>query len=529
MAALERAAYQLVALTKLISNEQRAILICDGVGVGKTIAAGFILTYLVAANRRSGLVVCPPSLVDKWFLELRSKFALDVVAIRTGEELALTIDDWDLRLDVPRVFIMPSSLLGKTSGARFSGPVVFDEIHNYRNPETQAWGAAKALSINASYRVGLSATPINNGVDDLAAELSILLDLNIYAAQALVQDLWRPGRQEALYPVLTRFTKDRLGVHFAKRIVRDLFVEISESYRAEVISIVKQLRGRPKSESVYLDETTYFRLAASSAEAFSRSTGIVVKTPFDKFGALKPVLDLHESERIIIFCEFEVTVAEVERKINSRDIYVITGSVPVFERGAVLDQFRNSRNGVLLMTSVGAEGIDLQFCSTLVNYDLNWNPMVLEQRIGRIDRIGQTKQEISIYNCIVEGSIDLRIVETLGKKLGLVQGSVLEPSTVIHSLESGKALFTGDDLLAEETAARALAQAMALTAEVIPEDYSLLPSLDASYCDPVKIRLATSGQAQASWVNDTPAAAAWATRMNRAQNRLNSLLRYYST
>jgi hypothetical protein len=171
------------------------------------------------------------------------------------------------------VYILSSSLLSVASGIHFSGPVILDEIHNYRNSTTQLWSAAKSLIASASHRVGLSATPINNGILDLAAEFAVLLNLNLHVAEAIIRDVWRPGRQEALYPLMTRFTKDRLGIHFAQRQVHDIHIPLPESYREEVISAVKSLRDRPRSESIYRDEITYFRLAASSGRAFAKSTG----------------------------------------------------------------------------------------------------------------------------------------------------------------------------------------------------------------------------------------------------------------
>jgi len=490
-----------MALTKLLCNGQRAILICDGVGVGKTISAGYVITYLTSALRKPALVVCPPSLVDKWYLELVTKFNTNAVPIRSGEELNLTTDHWDLPNDNPRVFILPASLIPQAMGGRFSGPIVFDEIHNYRNPATNLWAAAKAVSANASYRVGLTATPINNGSNDLAAELAILLNMGIYAAEALIQDAWRPGRQQVLYPLMTRFAKDRLGIHFAKREVRDVSIHVSDSYREHVMELIKMLRGRPKSESIYRDEITYFRLAASSSRAFAASMGVAIREDLNKVEQLKSILELHQAEPIIIFCEFEETVRELEDAITSRVVLAITGSVPVFLREGIVAQFRNAENAVLVMTSVGAEGIDLQFCSTLVNYDLNWNPMVLEQRIGRIDRIGQKKATIKIYNFVVGGSIDARIVETLGRKLGLVEGSILEPATVLGSSDfHQRSLFTDQELDKELRRAESLAQAVALTSEIIPQDYDVLTEVDVNYCDAGAIREAAVTFPKLNWL-----------------------------
>src|SRR5947208_1515735 len=84
------------------------------------------------------------------------------------------------RLQPRRIYVMPSSLLMRSTPQSFSGPVVIDEIHHYRNPETRLWSSAMRLLESAPYRIGLSATPINNDLADLAAELSLLLRLNRY-------------------------------------------------------------------------------------------------------------------------------------------------------------------------------------------------------------------------------------------------------------------------------------------------------------------------------------------------------------
>jgi len=503
LAQLNKASYQLIALSKLLTNNLSAVLICDGVGVGKTIAAGYILAYLTTKLRTPALVVCPPSLPDKWRIELKSKFNMSASCVRSYEELDLTVDHWNNPSDDSRVYILPSSLLLSKRHFQFAGPIVFDEIHNFRNPKTISWAAAYRLAETSPYRIGLSATPINNGTGDLAAELAILLNLDIHTAGAVVDDVWRPGRQHLAYPLMTRFAKDRLGIHFAKRVVHDVRIGVSERYRNSVIEVIKGIRERPQNEAVYRDEITYFRLASSSSRAFRRSTGAVLDGEFPKAAELAKVLASHFDEHVIVFCEFEETAIELQELVEARPSFLITGSVPAFSRQGILAQFQQSSNGVLVMTSVGAEGIDLQFCSTLVNYDLTWNPMILEQRIGRIDRIGQAKSEISIYNFIVEGSIDERIVSTLGRKLGLVSGSILEPSAVLsHGSRQEGSLFNESAIEEELAHAEELARAIALTSAIIPDDYALLPCLDSDYCDSAAIRSAAKNFAALPWIRD---------------------------
>jgi SNF2 family DNA or RNA helicase len=111
---------------------------------------------------------------------------------------------------------------------------------------------------------------------------------------------------------------------------------------------------------------------------------------------------------MLVFCEFTETARLLSSALEGRRTFMITGELPVWRRSEVLDAFREAADGILVMTSVGSEGLDLQSCSVLVNYDLTWNPMRLEQRIGRVDRIGQPKPEVTVHNFVVSGSIWLR-------------------------------------------------------------------------------------------------------------------------
>jgi SNF2 family DNA or RNA helicase len=461
-------------------------LISDGVGVGKTISAGYIIVFLQALGRHPALVVCPPGLMDKWRGELSHKFGLEVVPLRSREELFFATDTWNDEANHSQVYVVPSSLLSRTE-APFVGPIVIDELHNFRNSDTQSWMALHKIATTCSHRIGLTATPINNALSDLAAELTILLGVEYFTAEALVLDLWRPGRRETLYSMLTRFSKDRLNIHFARRIVRDVRVVMPDRFYDWVVQTVKEIRGRPEGEAMFRDEVTYFRLAASSARAFAKSVGAAVLPFSEKVDVYLSILRRHLNERLIVFCEFEETAQELAELDVGRETFVVTGAVPLFRREGIIAAFRSTDTGVLIMTSVGAEGLDMQCCSTMINYDLNWNPMVLEQRIGRIDRIGQAKSEIHIYNIIVDGSIDDRIINALGRKLGLVEGSALEPASVLEN-SGHHALFMEESFNQETTRAEALARALELSRAVVLGDYELAALVDTSYCNIKKVQ-----------------------------------------
>ena len=99
------------------------------------------------------------------------------------------------------------------------------------------------------------------------------------------------------------------------------------------------------------------------------------------------------------------------------------------DRDLIRERFRNGEFDVLLSSEVGSEGLDQQHCHRLVNYDLPWNPMRIEQRIGRLDRFGQTAEEILILNLAVEGTIDAAILHRLYHRIRLFEDALL---SLIH-------------------------------------------------------------------------------------------------
>lgn len=138
---------------------------------------------------------------------------------------------------------------------------------------------------------------------------------------------------------------------------------------------------------------------------------------------LKEYLKKHPDEKIIVFSYFRPTLEYLDERLRSESIksIVLMGG-PHTEKWEILKKF-SSPDGpnVLLSSEVGSEGIDLQFSRILINYDLPWNPMRVEQRIGRIDRIGQKADNIVIWNLFAKDTIDSRIYEYLYKRLRIFE------------------------------------------------------------------------------------------------------------
>ena len=145
---------------------------------------------------------------------------------------------------------------------------------------------------------------------------------------------------------------------------------------------------------------------------------------------LIPLLDSDLKEKVIVFSYFRSTLHYLHDRLEDDGIPSIVLHGGTADKDGTLLEFRESpRNRVLLSSEIGSEGIDLQFARIVINYDLPWNPMRVEQRIGRIDRLGQQAEKIHVVNLFYADTIDARIYERLLNRLEIFEGALgsLEP------------------------------------------------------------------------------------------------------
>lgn len=154
-----------------------------------------------------------------------------------------------------------------------------------------------------------------------------------------------------------------------------------------------------------------------------------------KYQALRTLLlNTLSDKKIIIFAYFKGTLRYLFRRLQAEGVNcaMIHGDIPDKERDAELERFRESDDvRVLLSSEVGSEGIDLQFCRVVVNYDLPWNPMRVEQRIGRIDRVGQAADRLTIVHFKVADTIEERLYTRLHEKLRVFENSIGDLETIL--------------------------------------------------------------------------------------------------
>ena len=188
--------------------------------------------------------------------------------------------------------------------------------------------------------------------------------------------------------------------------------------QGKVLGLVQKKRRLASSVYGYLSDDDQL------ARGFDRYSNL----PDAKFERLLEVIQhvcISGGRKLIVFAIFRKSLEYLRIRLRSKGIgaSVIHGKID--DRDSVISRFKeDSEVQVLLSSEVGAEGLDLQFCDAIVNYDLPWNPMVVEQRIGRIDRFGQKSNVLNIYNFVVEDSIQEIIYDRLLSRIGIFERSI---------------------------------------------------------------------------------------------------------
>lgn len=163
------------------------------------------------------------------------------------------------------------------------------------------------------------------------------------------------------------------------------------------------------------------------------------------------------NNKIMIFSTFRHTLSYLKRKLSECGLRVeqIDGSVKDDTRYELKSRFELSRENeyaidILLFTEVGSEGLDYQFCDMMINYDLPWNPMKIEQRIGRIDRRGQLSDVVNIYNIITEGTVDADIYHRCLMRIGVFERSIGDCEEILGQIASGIDYIVYDTNMTDE-------------------------------------------------------------------------------
>jgi len=306
-------------------------------------------------------------------------------------------------------------------------------------------------------------------------------------------------------------------------------VKFPESYTSTVNGV---LQKTARGTNIY-EVITYLRMAASCPTVFLKKFRKLPRHGFEdpKLKLVRSVLRISAVSHWLVFVEFEGTAKYLASVIREKPVFLITGQTPMFERDDIIESFRLSKEGVLVLTPVGGEGLDLQFCQGVINYDLHWNPMKIEQRIGRIDRIGQTKTDIEIVNIRVIDSIDDRVLRVIAKKLTLTEKSIFATGDIV--LPKGGTLGTANPLQnraveSELDESKRLLSALRYSDEIGQEDYELLNSVDLTYCITSNLKdAAVASPLKTVWLKPRDSSDRWRDNIETTAAQFLSTLQGY--
>jgi len=282
-------------------------------------------------------------------------------------------------------------------------------------------------------------------------------------AKSLIVEITQ--EEQAYYDAVIAFVKF-IYPHVPQGFITIMPERMASSSMLASLESFKQIKqsGRILISDEEYEEESYYDLQSEEQMAIGYLDDILAKgerigsddSKFIKFQEILEELDAQQIKQKIVFSFFKKTLDYLEVKLQNLGYSVgkIHGDFTVEERFAVIKSFRQGKFDILLSSEVGSEGLDMQFCNVVINYDLPWNPMRVEQRIGRIDRIGQKFDKLHIFNLCIVGSIEDRIYNRLYSKLGIFENSIGELEPILGDLNEQLHIAEFIDLSQEEIDAK---------------------------------------------------------------------------
>ncbi|GIP37923.1 helicase [Paenibacillus sp. J31TS4] len=463
--------HQIDTARKVLHEMRGRAILADEVGLGKTIEAGLILKeYMVRGLVRKALILVPASLVLQWVRELNQKFGIPAAAQkkeymwRQCDVIVASIDT--AKRDPHRDIVM---------GMEYDMLIV-DEAHKLKNKKTTNYKFINEL--RKKYCLLLTATPIQNDLGELYNLITLLKPGQLGGQGSFQSNFVVDKRipknedqlQQELSKVMIRNRRGDGGISFTKRHVNNFLLTLSPEEQKLYDGVTNFVKGRYEESqgqlSSILSLVTLQREVCSSRDAvFVSLVNLFKKTAEDS--PLRPrIWELVEmirgieantkgekvieligdiKEKVIIFTEYRASQEYLLNFLKSHGLTAVPyrGGMNRGKKDWMMDLFRN-RAQVLVATEAGGEGINLQFCNHIVNFDLPWNPMRVEQRIGRVHRLGQEK-DVHIYNLSTKGTIEEHILSLLHEKINMFELVIGELDVILERM--GKKATLESDLL----------------------------------------------------------------------------------
>ena len=440
--------HQIQACMSVLRRLRGRALLADEVGLGKTIEAGMILKeYLLRGLVQRALILVPASLVEQWDQELRRKFDLEFAVLKHGtawwEEPLLLAS-----MDTAKLLRHRD----KVAAASFD-LVVVDEAHRLKNQKTLAWKFLDRLA--PRYLLLLTATPVQNDLHELYNLVQLVRPGLLGTYRTFGREFMRRGDRRMpqntgrlaalLSETMIRTTRASTSIRFPRRDVTNVMFDLSPPERELYDNVTRFVRRvlhahrEPRRGAIKLTLLTLQKELGSSTFAAVPTLGKLLAREgpglersemeellraaraIEANAKLEGLVKLVQGSRdkFVIFTQFRATLEYLSRSLRALGIKVALfhGALSLREKEAAIGQFRD-RARVLISTEAGGEGRNLQFCHLLVNYDLPWNPMRIEQRIGRLHRLGQT-HDVHVFNFSARNTVEAYVLQIVHEKINM--------------------------------------------------------------------------------------------------------------
>ncbi|MFQ5834550.1 MAG: DEAD/DEAH box helicase [bacterium] len=461
--------YQIETVKKTLRDFRGRVLLCDEVGLGKTIEAGMILKeYLIRGLVKKVLVLVPPSLVIQWKDEMASKFNIKFV----------TTDDEYYEEEKEKFWKKNNLVIASLNMAKSKenseiitrtdyDMVIVDEAHHLKNRNTLNWKFVNSLK--KKFILLLTATPVHNNLMELYNLITLLKPGQLKTPSSFRRSFVLKGDpripinreklRELLGEVMIRNTRSLANINLPKRYATTIKIKLDEDERVFYETLSNFVKESYLSHRLDKFSATLLQMEAGSSPFAVRSTLSKLREreriSFPAIGKTEEILHSFElqnsakaekliqilfksSEKIIVFTNYIETQKFLADRLNQAGIEysLFNGRLSIKEKEASIDSFQKKAR-VLISTEIGGEGKNLQFCNTMVNYDLPWNPMRIEQRIGRLHRIGQTR-DVFIFNLSTEETVEDCILDVLDKKINMFELVLGEMEMILGNLDDSR-------------------------------------------------------------------------------------------
>jgi SNF2 family DNA or RNA helicase len=462
--------YQEETARKVLKSFRGRALLSDEVGLGKTIEAAIILKeYIQRGIVKSALVLTPATLVSQWQEELRTKFGLNFPSTDDPDFHKKGLQFWEAPYILASINQAKSKRNMSAVIQRDYDLVIVDEAHHLKNRNTLNWKLVNSLK--KRFLLLLTATPVENNLMELYNLITLLKPGQLKTASAFRTEFMTKGDptgpqnrsrlKELLGQVMIRNTRAlaKIGIppRFAQTIrvkpginestlykrIMDLVHHINATDRTGNKLLLKNLLAEAGSSPLAVELTLQRLLAGRDFlwdhEQEIRAIHNLCRTMGDT-EKNKVLLKLIRSTKgkKIVFVNYLGTLDHLSTFLSWNDIphRVFHGRMNNQQKDAEIKSFREEKD-ILLTTEIGGEGRNLQFCHQMINYDLPWNPMKIEQRIGRIHRLGQQK-EVMIYNLCAAESIEEYILDILDRKINMFEMVIGEIDMILGRIRDEK-------------------------------------------------------------------------------------------